>query len=119
METVKRLTYFEAAYSDIKRAHRQEHTKGCMLHARLNKHFDNIGHQPCKLFTNTCPICHDNRPAQHELLGLQDGYLVGEMTKVNSEREAARNESLVGGQGTGDVTCNCQVCSRHISHGQQ
>jgi hypothetical protein len=28
MEAVKRLTYFEAAYSDIKRAHNQEHTKG-------------------------------------------------------------------------------------------
>jgi hypothetical protein len=42
-----------------------------------------------------------------ELLGLQDGYLGGETTKVNSEREAARNESLVGGQGNGDVTCNC------------
>jgi hypothetical protein len=26
METVKRLTYFEAAYSEIKRAHGQEHT---------------------------------------------------------------------------------------------
>ncbi len=42
-----------------------------------------------------------------EFLGLQDGYLGGETTKVNSEREVARNESLVGGQGTGDVTCNC------------
>jgi hypothetical protein len=42
-----------------------------------------------------------------ELLGLQDGYLGGEMTKVNSEQEAARNESLVDGQGHGDVTCNC------------
>ena len=42
-----------------------------------------------------------------ELLGLQDGYLRGETTKVNSEWEAARNESLVGGQGNGDVTCNC------------
>ena len=42
-----------------------------------------------------------------ELLGLQDGYLGGETTKVNSEWEAARNESLVGGQGNGDVTCNC------------
>jgi hypothetical protein len=65
VETRKRLTYFEAAYSDIKRAHGQEHTKGRMLYACLNKHFDNIGCQPCKLFTNTCPICHDNRPAQH------------------------------------------------------
>ncbi len=42
-----------------------------------------------------------------ELLGLQDGYLKGETTKVNSEQEVARNESWVGGQGTGDVTCNC------------
>ncbi len=42
-----------------------------------------------------------------ELLGLQDGYLVGETTNVNYYREAAGNESLVGGQGNGDVTCNC------------
>jgi hypothetical protein len=65
METVKRLTYVEAAYSDIKRAHGQEHTMGCTLYAHLGKHFENIRCQPCKLFTNTCPICHDNRPAQH------------------------------------------------------
>ena len=41
-----------------------------------------------------------------ELLDLPGGYLRGETTKVNSERAVARNESLVGGQGTGDVTCN-------------
>ncbi len=42
-----------------------------------------------------------------ELLGLQDGYLAGETTNVNYEREAAVNESSVEGQGDGDVTCNC------------
>jgi hypothetical protein len=42
-----------------------------------------------------------------ELLGLQDGHLGGETMEMNSEREAVRNESLVGVQGTGDVTCNC------------
>ncbi len=41
-----------------------------------------------------------------ELLGLQDGYLVGETTNVNYEREAAVNESSVEGQGDGDLTCN-------------
>ena len=41
-----------------------------------------------------------------ELLGLQDGYLVGETTNVNYEWEAAVNESSVEGQGDGDVTCN-------------
>jgi hypothetical protein len=41
-----------------------------------------------------------------ELLGLQDGYLVGETMNVNYEREAAVNESSVEGQGDGDVTCN-------------
>ncbi len=41
-----------------------------------------------------------------ELLSLQDGSLGEETTNVDSEREAARNESLVGGQGDGDVTCN-------------
>ncbi len=65
METVRRLTYFEAAYSEIWRAHGPEHTKGRMFSARLNKHVQNIGRQPCKLFTNTCPICHASRTDQH------------------------------------------------------
>jgi hypothetical protein len=42
-----------------------------------------------------------------ELLGLQDGYLVGETTNVNYEWEAVVNESSVEGQGDGDVTFNC------------
>jgi hypothetical protein len=42
-----------------------------------------------------------------ELLGLQDGYLVWEMTNVNYEWEAAVNESSVEGQGDGNVTCIC------------
>jgi hypothetical protein len=47
-----------------------------------------------------------------ELLGLQDGYLGGETTNVDSEWVAARNETLVGSQGDGDVTCNCYICNR-------
>ncbi len=107
METVKRLTYFEAAYSDIKRAHGQDHMKGRMLHAYLGKQFENIDHQLCKLFTNLCPICHETGLLNIELLGLQEAYLRWVTTKVNSEWEMARNESLFGGQGNGDVTFNC------------
>jgi hypothetical protein len=65
VETGRRLTYYEAAYSEIKRAHGPEHTKGHTLSACLNKHVENIGRQLWNLFTITCPICHDNRPAQH------------------------------------------------------
>ncbi len=61
VETVRRLTYFEVAYSEIWRAHGPEHAKGRTLSARLNKHVENIGRQPCKLLTNTCPICRANR----------------------------------------------------------
>ncbi len=43
-----------------------------------------------------------------ELLGLQEAYLGRATMKVISELEASRNESLVGGQGKGDVTCNCK-----------
>jgi hypothetical protein len=65
VETVRRLTYFEAAYSEIWRAHGPEHAKGCTLSARLNKHVENIRHQPCKLFTNTCLICPTIRTDLH------------------------------------------------------
>jgi hypothetical protein len=53
VETVRRLRYFEAAYSEIKRAHSPEHMKGRIISACLNKHVENIRLQPCKLFTNT------------------------------------------------------------------
>jgi hypothetical protein len=43
-----------------------------------------------------------------ELLGLQVAYLGWATMKVISEWEASRNESLVGGQSKGDVTCNCK-----------
>ncbi len=43
-----------------------------------------------------------------ELLGLQEAYLRWGLMKVISEWEASRNESLVGGQDKGDVTCNCK-----------
>jgi hypothetical protein len=43
-----------------------------------------------------------------ELLGLQEAYLGWGLMKVISEWEASRNESLVGDQGKGDVTCNCK-----------
>ncbi len=44
-----------------------------------------------------------------ELLGLQEAYLRWAKMKVISEWEASRNESLVGSQGKGDVTCNCKM----------
>jgi hypothetical protein len=44
-----------------------------------------------------------------EFLSLQEAYLGWGLMKVISEWEASRSESLVGGQGKGDVTCNCKL----------
>ncbi len=57
MDTVKRIIYFEAAYTEIKRAHGQDHTQGRALYARLGEQFKNIGCKLCKMFTNMCPVC--------------------------------------------------------------
>ncbi len=46
-----------------------------------------------------------------ELLGLQEAYLGWATMKVISEREASRNESLVGSQGMEDVTCCKMACN--------
>jgi hypothetical protein len=54
VEIVRRLTYFEAAYSEIWRAHGPEHAKGRTLSAHHNKHVEIIGCQAYKLFTNMC-----------------------------------------------------------------
>jgi hypothetical protein len=43
-----------------------------------------------------------------KLLGLEAAYLGWKTMKVVSEREASRNESVVGGQGKGTVICTCK-----------
>ena len=43
-----------------------------------------------------------------ELNGLSDALANWKSMSVITEREAAQNESMVGGQGKGDVTCNCK-----------
>jgi hypothetical protein len=56
MDIVKRIIYFEAAYTGIKRAHNQDNTKGHILYAHLGEQFENIGRELCKMITNMCPI---------------------------------------------------------------
>jgi hypothetical protein len=43
-----------------------------------------------------------------ELNGLTDALNGWESMKIISERDAARKESIVGGQGNGDVKCSCK-----------
>jgi hypothetical protein len=45
MDTVKRIIYFKAAYTEKKRARGQDHTRGRALYARLGEQFENIGHE--------------------------------------------------------------------------
>jgi hypothetical protein len=71
MGTVKRITYFEVAYTEIKRAHGQYHTKGHPLYARLGEQFENIGRELCKMFTNMCPICITQMKRNRPVTGIK------------------------------------------------
>jgi hypothetical protein len=66
MDTVKRIIYFEAVYTEIKRAHSQDHTKG-----RLGEQFENIGRKLCKKFTNMCPICITKMKRNQPVAGIK------------------------------------------------
>ena len=100
VETVRRLTYFEATYSEIERRRGARYL--LILTNKLRTSEAN-----CVSYPTTCAqFVMITGLLNIELLGLQDGYLRGEMRNVNFEWEVARNESLVGSQGDGDVTCN-------------
>jgi hypothetical protein len=71
MNTVKRIVYFEAAYTEIKRAHCQDLTKGCMLYARLGEQFENIGRELCKMLTNMSPICITQLKCNRPVAGIK------------------------------------------------
>ncbi len=71
MDTVKRIMYFEAAYTEIKRAHSQDHTKGHTLYACLGEQFENIGRELCKMFTDMCPICITQMKRNQPVMGIK------------------------------------------------
>jgi hypothetical protein len=71
MDTVKRIIYFEAAYTEIKRAHSQDHTKGHTLYACLGEQFENIGRKLCKMITNVCPICITQMKRNRPVAGIK------------------------------------------------
>ena len=57
VNSVVQLTYFEAAYSNIRKCHLPDHTKGRTLYVRVCESYSNIGCSITKLYTKTCPIC--------------------------------------------------------------
>ncbi len=67
VDSVIKLTNFEAAYSNIRKCHLRDHTKGRTLYARVCQSYSNIGRSITKLYTETCPICISrevrNKPA--------------------------------------------------------
>jgi hypothetical protein len=71
MDTVKRIIYFEATYTERKRAHGQDHTKGRTLYACLGEQFKNIGRELCKMFTDMCPICITQMKRNRPVAGIK------------------------------------------------
>jgi hypothetical protein len=68
---VKRITYFEHAFSDIRRAHGEDHAKGRTLYGRVCERIDNIGRIFCKMFTDLCPICIQRQLRNRPIAGLR------------------------------------------------
>jgi hypothetical protein len=71
MDAVKRVIYFEAAYTEIKRAHGQDHTQGQTFYAPLGEQFGNVGCELCKMFTDMCPICITQIKHNQPVLGIK------------------------------------------------
>jgi hypothetical protein len=57
IDAVRRVSYFERAYINIKHHHGMNQCKGNTLLGCISKKIDNIGCNCAKLFTQTCPIC--------------------------------------------------------------
>ena len=68
---VKRITYFERVYADIRRAHGQDHTKGRTLYGRVCDSIENIARDYCKLYTDLCPICIQRQTRSRPVAGLK------------------------------------------------
>jgi len=63
LDKIKRVTYMERVFVDLKKAHGDDHCKGTTILGRMNDHYANVGMNVTKIFTSTCPVCikRDNR----------------------------------------------------------
>ncbi|KAL3787335.1 hypothetical protein ACHAWO_006261 [Cyclotella atomus] len=57
VDQLKRPTYCEKVFADIRAIHKDGHHKGNKLFKLCGAIYHNIQRDVCKIFTDTCPIC--------------------------------------------------------------
>jgi hypothetical protein len=53
LDKIKRVTYMERVFVDLKKAHGDDHCKGQTIVGRMNDHYANVGRNVTKIFTGT------------------------------------------------------------------
>jgi hypothetical protein len=80
--TLKQMTFFERAYSDIQRHHVTDHSKGRTLHARISEVIHNMPRDVCKIYTDSCPLCIQRQLRTRPVAGLRPIVTSGFGTRV-------------------------------------
>jgi hypothetical protein len=95
------------AYTEIKRAHDQDHTKGLTLYACLGEQFQNIGRELCKMFTDMCPICITRMKCNRPVAGIKP--IITHGFGIRGQVDLIDFQSMLGG--------NFHFLLNYIDHG--
>ena len=61
LDKIKRVTYMERVFVDLKKAHGEDHCKGSTIVSRMNDHHANVGRNVTQIFYTHLPHLHQTR----------------------------------------------------------
>lgn len=72
IDQLKRPSYFERVFADLKLIHMPDHPKGDTFYKRVCEKHDNIPRRVCKLFTDTCRRCGEHAKTKKPTAGVKN-----------------------------------------------
>jgi hypothetical protein len=72
-DELQRVSYYERLFSDLLKIHKEcGHGKGRSLYRVAEARYYNLTEEHCKLFTDTCPICHPRTTVKKPTAGVKN-----------------------------------------------
>lgn len=72
IDQLKKPSYFERVFADLKTIHMPDHPKGETFYKRVCEKYDNIPKRVCKLFTETCRRCGEHAKTKKPTAGVKN-----------------------------------------------
>ena len=96
VDRLKRPSYYEKVFSDLKGIHHPDHPKGESFRKRVCAKYSNIPRLVCKLFTDTCRRCNEQAKRKKPTAGVKN--IITEGFGVRGQVDLVDYQSMPDGE---------------------